>query len=325
MDYTCRTRALSTLVKNMTAGTIQLTHKLQRKEGQWNNKQKSDLIDSLLRKYPINPTYAIKENSTLYVIDGVQRLSTVRDYINNSFALSKDLDPVEVNGIEKDIAGKKFKKLDEETQEAITGAELQIYELIACSEKDVREMFRRQNAGKVLSNGQLRVVIESDELSNIICSLAKHPFIQKILTPAQKKKDLDKDIVREIIMLTEASDEYDFGSFRSKDIDAFIEYYNDNINEEKINILKSGLDRLNEAFGDDVKIKQTSIPMVCYGIYEVIMDNKNTEKYIDWLHNFIDTYDTNEEYKQYCNGAGTAGSDMVKGRLQYFSDVIQEL
>ena len=95
MDYTSKTRSLQSLVKDMNKGTINLSHKLQRPEGQWNRKQKSDLIDSLLRHYPINPTYAIvEEDGTLSVIDGVQRLSTIRDYIENIFALSKNINAV---------------------------------------------------------------------------------------------------------------------------------------------------------------------------------------------------------------------------------------
>ena len=56
MDYTAKTRSLQSLVKDMNKGTINLSHKLQRPEGQWNRKQRTDLIDSLLRHYPINPT-----------------------------------------------------------------------------------------------------------------------------------------------------------------------------------------------------------------------------------------------------------------------------
>ena len=133
MDYTCRTRSLSSLIKDISNGNIQLTHKLQRKEGQWNTRQKSDLIDSLLRHYPINPTYAIKEEGILSVIDGVQRLSTVRDYLNDGFALSKTLEPIKMGEEEKEIAGKKFSKLDEEIQAAIKSSELQLYELTECT------------------------------------------------------------------------------------------------------------------------------------------------------------------------------------------------
>lgn len=95
MDYTCRTKTLQALNKYMIKNTILLSHKLQRPEGQQNNKQKTDLIDSLLRKYPVNPTYAIKEDSNvLSVIDGIQRLSTIRDFLADKFALSKDMEPV---------------------------------------------------------------------------------------------------------------------------------------------------------------------------------------------------------------------------------------
>lgn len=39
MDYTSKTRSLQSLVKDMNKGTINLSHKLQRPEGQWNRKQ----------------------------------------------------------------------------------------------------------------------------------------------------------------------------------------------------------------------------------------------------------------------------------------------
>ncbi len=113
--------------------------------------------------------------------------------------------------------------------------------------------------------------------------------------------------------------------YRSEDLNEFVEYYNDNINREKIEILTSALDKLNDSFDEGVKIKATSIPMVCWGMYRVIKDKKNTQKYLEWLHNFIDTYDTNEEYRQYCNGAGTAGAVMVEGRLNYFKEAIKNM
>lgn len=327
MDYTCRTKTLQAIVRDMSntkKRKIVLEHKLQRKEGQWNKNQKSDLIDSLLRKYPINPTYAVKENDVLAIIDGVQRLSTIRDYIDNKFSLSKQLEPVSISGESKEIAGKKFSKLDEDTREALLSMELQIYEITDYTEKDVREMFRRQNAGKPLTSGQLMVVKESDELSDIIYSLTSHPFFDKVISDTQRKKDLDKDIAREILMLTELSNEYDFGSFKSKDIDAFIEYYSENINTEKISVLLQSMNKLDEHFTESIKVKQTSLPMLVYGMYKVIKNDKNTTKYLEWLDKFIETYDQNKDYLQYC-GVGTANSDMVKGRLKYFTDSIRNM
>ena len=198
MDHTCRTKTLQALNKAMQKENILLSHKLQRPEGQWSRKQKTDLIDSLLRKYPINPSYGIKENGIISIIDGVQRLSCVRDFLSDKFALSKDMEPVVVNGEEISLAGMKFSKLDDDTKDAILSSELQVYELTECTEKDVREMFRRQNAGKPLNGKQLRVIHESDEFSEIVYSLATHPFMNKLTekSKTQRKNGTDRDLDR---------------------------------------------------------------------------------------------------------------------------------
>lgn len=126
-------------------------------------------------------------------------------------------------------------------------------------------------------------------------------------------------------MLTEMGDGSEPISFRSKDIDAFIDYYNDNIHSDKIKTLKTALDELDKAFEENVKIKQTSIPMVCYGMYKVVDSKKDSAKYVAWLKKFVETYDTNEEYLKYCNGGGTASAEMVKGRLKYFEDAVKKM
>lgn len=321
MECTCKTKTLQALSMNMQRGNLLLTHKLQRREGQWSPKMKSELIDSLLRSYPINPTYCVRDNGELYTIDGVQRLSCIRDYLDNKFALSKILEPVIINGKEKEIAGKKFNKLDEETQEALLACELQVYEITEYTDKEIRQMFSRQNSGKKLNNTQLRTSLESDEFREVIYSLTSHPFFAKCFTKTQLKNDTDKDTVRQILMLTEQSNDYDFGSFRSNDINKFVVGYQEHINYDKIELIKQALDKLDESF-EEIKIKQLSIPMCIYGMYRIIKDNKDTGKYVEWLKDFLATYETNEDYLQYC-GSGTSSSEAVKGRLNYFRDAIK--
>ncbi len=321
MDYTCRTKTLQALNKAMEKGTILLSHKLQRPEGQWNRKQKTDLIDSLLRKYPINATYAIKENGVLSVIDGVQRLSCVRDFIANKFALSKDMEPVTVNEEEKSLAGLKFNKLDEDTKDAILNAELQMYELTDCSEKDVREMFRRQNAGKPLNSKQLRIVHESDMFSDAIYSLATHPFMDKLMTNTQRKNGTDRDIIIQALMLIETNQENEFLSFRTKDIDTFVLDYSDSIATEKIEMLSNAMNKFNEAF-EEIKIPVTSIPMILYSGYRIQKDKKSFSKLVDLINEFLIGYEVNEEYKQYVL-SGTSSQENVRGRFNWWRDKIK--
>ncbi len=323
MDYTCRTKTLQALVKAMDKGTILLSHKLQRPEGQWNRKQKTDLIDSLLRKYPINPTYAIKEVGISSVIDGVQRLSCVRDFILDKFALSKDMESVVVNDEEKFLAGLKFSKLDDDTKDAILNSELQVYELTDCTEKDVREMFRRQNAGKPLNGKQLRVIHESDEFSEIVYSLATHSFMDKLMTKAQRKNGTDRDLIIQTLMLMETSQENDFTSFRTNDIDAFVVNYSDSISQDKVDMLEMALDKYDEVF-EKIKIPITSISFILYSGYRIIKDNKDFSSLVELVNDFLNNYDSNEEYKQYVQ-SGTSSSENVRGRLDWWRERIKTL
>lgn len=321
MDYTCRTRSLTSLIKDISNGNIQLTHKLQRKEGQWNSKQKSELIDSLLRKYPINPTYGVKENGKIGIIDGVQRLSTIRDFIDNKFTLGKFLERVKINNNEYEIAGKRFKKLDEKVQEELINAELQVYELIDCTDKEVREMFARQNSGKPLSNTNKRSVLENEKVSKSINTLASHNFFTKIVTKTQSKSDLEKDIVRQVLMIVS---DYEISSFRSNDIDKFVVWLNDHIDDSILKQLTEALDKLDAAFPEFLKIKKLVAPLMIYGMYKAIIRKKSTQKYIIWLKKFIEQYDTNRDFLKYCESA-TASADMVKGRINYFTTAVNRL
>lgn len=322
MDFTCRTKTLQALNKAMEKETILLSHKLQRPEGQWNRKQKTDLIDSLLRKYPINATYAIKEDGILSVIDGVQRLSCVRDFIANKFALSKDMEPVIVNGEEKNLAGLKFNKLDEDTKDAILNSELQMYELTDCTEKDVREMFRRQNAGKPLNGKQLRIVHESDAFSDAVYSLATHPFMNKLMTNAQRKNGTDRDLIIQTLMLIETNQSNDYTSFRTKDIDVFVMDHSEEC-LGKIDVLKDVMDAFDTAF-DSIKIPVTSIPMVLYSGYSVKKGKKSFSKLVDIINKFLNDYDTNEEYKKFVV-SGTSSSENVSGRYFWWKEALKAI
>lgn len=324
-DLQVKTRALSSLLKDIAKNKYDFNHPLQRQSGQWNKLSMSKLIDSAIRLYPIYPALVVDNGDDTYgVIDGKQRLTIFTSYANNEFALHKSLSPVDIDGTEYEIAGKKFDKLDEEVKERFKAREFQLYIMTNATENDIREIFARINSSKGLTNTQKRTVVENEELAKVVFELKSHPVFTKLTTPTQRKKDEDKDIVRQVLMLSEMSNEYDFGSFRNEDINKFIERYNGNINYGKVETIKEAMTALDTAF-ETISVNKVTVPILLYGYYRIVKDKKGMQKWNDWVKNFIETYDTNEEYKQYCNGSGTASSEMVKGRLQYFRDAIREL
>lgn len=315
---------VQTIVNKIKRGEILFTHKLQRREGVWNRTQKSLLIDSLLRGYLVNPTYTVIEDKKQYVIDGVQRLSSVSDYIQGKFSLSKNLDPIVIDEGTYEIAGKKFKKLDERLQDNLMSAQLQVCEISEHTDKDVREMFRRLNSGKPLNSSQKLTPDMSDSLSNSVMDIMSEPFFDKVLTGAQLKSSVDLSIVVEILMLNENKNGYELTSFRKTDREKFIQYYNEKVDSKQIDTIKKSLSNLNDALSDDVKINKTSISFIGYAGCEVIRKKKSFSKFINIVQDFLKNYDNNERYKAFIQ-QGTASSESVKARLNYWDTIVRKL
>ncbi len=328
MKTASKERTLQWICNQHKKGNISFSHKLQRPIGQWSPKMKSLLIHSLLSGFPVNPIYIVDEGGTLYTLDGSQRTSTCISYINNEFALSKDTPNVFIQVTEDgesiskeyEIAGKKFKKLNEEVQSTLLACSLEFCTLSEYTDEEVKEMFRRQNTSKPLSGKLLRIVHESDQFSDAVYSLANHPFMEKLVTPTHRKNGTDRDLIIQTLMLICTNNENEFTSFRNRDIDVFVQDYSD-ASLEKVNTLTEAMDSFNESF-DEIKVPVTSIPMVLYSGYRVKKDKKSFSKLVEIVDEFLNGYDLNEEYKQYVQ-SGTSAQENVRGRLDWWRERIR--
>lgn len=161
-------------------GEYDFDHPLQRRDKQWNSLQRSELIETLILKIlPLPAIYAIEEKqdwgrdkleNRKVVLDGKQRLTTIRDFVNDKFALHKSIKPIEIDGEIYEVAGKKFSQLEEVIRDRITDNKMIIY---TCNENDIteaekKEVFRRLNNGKQLTNAQKNSVYLDEDLSRRI-------------------------------------------------------------------------------------------------------------------------------------------------------------
>ena len=81
------------------------------------------------------------------------------------------------------------------------------------------------------------------------------------------------------------------------------------------------MDKLNSSF-EEIKIPSTSIPMVFYSAYKVLKNKGSFSKLVSIINEFLNNYDTNEEYKQYVlNGTGSSAN--VSGRLNWWKNAIK--
>jgi len=158
-------------LKMVKGGNFVFTIPIQRNDV-WDVKRKSLLIDSLLKNYPINPFYVVKNGNVCNCIDGKQRSLTIKSFVDDEFALTGLSDA--------ELEGKKFSELDEDQQYEIMGYTLTVNRFDGIDDEEVREIMSRMNNGKALSGVELSR-IKAKTLS-VISGLGEHRLFMENLS-----------------------------------------------------------------------------------------------------------------------------------------------
>ena len=155
------------MLELMEQNLIELNPGYQRRSVWKDNKKKSLLIESLMLRIPIPAFYFYENEDGKYqVIDGQQRLTTIKEFVDGEFRLSK----LEYLGIEYNK--KKFEDLDTKYIQRIYRTQIAVNILDARSPKNViYDIFRRVNTGGVNLNPQ--------EMRNAICKQEVRDFLVK--------------------------------------------------------------------------------------------------------------------------------------------------
>lgn len=155
------------MLELMDQDLIELNPGYQRRRVWKDNKKKSLLIESLMLRIPIPAFYFYENEDGKYqVIDGQQRLTTIKEFVDGKFRL---------NGLEylgKEYNKRKFKDLDTKYIQRIYRTQIAVNILDARSPKNViYDIFRRVNTGGINLNPQ--------EMRNAICKQEVRDFLVK--------------------------------------------------------------------------------------------------------------------------------------------------
>ena len=151
MKVTRNLFTIADLVKWMDEKSLVVNRDYQRSPGLWPSNARSYFIDTILNGYPF-PKVTIRQTINLRtkqsyreIIDGQQRLTAIYDFVNNKFALSN---------VSKAYAKSKFLDLDEVNKQNLLSYEVSVDSIIAATEEEVLEIFRRMNSYNVPLNEQ---------------------------------------------------------------------------------------------------------------------------------------------------------------------------
>lgn len=143
----------------------------------WTRRQASKLIESFLLSIPVPVIYLARTHDGQYeVIDGLQRLTSAFDFLDNKFRLA-DL------GIRKELNGKRFKDLDRPGQNKLKNSVLRSFELPSATNTDIHFIvFERLNTGGTkLNEMEIRNCLYRGRLNDLIKELAAdEDFIRSV-------------------------------------------------------------------------------------------------------------------------------------------------
>lgn len=194
-----KTPSLDTLIKRISNGSIELNTEsyFQRKDDLWNATQQSRLIESILIRFPL-PAFFLdaSEDSKWLVVDGLQRLSSIRN-----FCVKKTLSLTNLEFLTQ-LNGKKWDDLPLDLHRLIEETTVVIFKIMPGTPTEVKfNVFKRINTGGlVLESQEIRHALFQGRPSRFIADLAKDPnFIAATSNSIRPDRMLDRDFANRFL------------------------------------------------------------------------------------------------------------------------------
>jgi uncharacterized protein with ParB-like and HNH nuclease domain len=199
IDISSKTPTIDLLIKRLKADPpeIDLYPDFQRADDLWDIGKQSRLIESLLIKFPLPAFYFDgTDNNKWLVVDGLQRLSAIRN-----FCINKTL---KLTGLEflKKLEGEGFDSLPRNLQRQIEEAQVTAYIINPGTPEEVKfNIFRRVNTGGLIMEPQeIRHAMNQGIPAIYVKELSQLPeFIDATQGAISPKRMLDREFVTRFI------------------------------------------------------------------------------------------------------------------------------
>ena len=197
---------METCIRRIEQGTILLNPDFQRNEV-WTEEKKSQLIESLMLRIPLPMFYVSADEKNNYtVVDGLQRLSTIRKYVIGDDYLAKKEGAKRGEGFRlkrlefwKNFEGKTFNELPPHIQNNILEAEFTFTIINPGTPEEVRRnIFKRLNTGGMpLSAQEIRNALYIGKSTVLLNELAVYEEFKAAAPMSYKKENRmeDKELI----------------------------------------------------------------------------------------------------------------------------------
>lgn len=209
---------MDAIIRRFKQGTIIMHPDFQREEV-WSKETKSRLIESLLLRIPITMFYvSADEEGKLTVVDGLQRLSAIRDFV-----LKEDFKPTNTKGLGDGMClqglefliqyeGMTFNELPIIMQNRINETEFTFTIINPGTPEEVkRNIFKRINTGgEGLKPQEIRNALYAGKATELLKTLATSPAFIKATTSSVRSNRMEsyEVVLRGIAFILRDADSY---------------------------------------------------------------------------------------------------------------------
>ncbi|MFZ5811229.1 MAG: DUF262 domain-containing protein [Thermodesulfobacteriota bacterium] len=211
IDIDIRQMSLDTLTKRIKENEIDLSPDFQRKEV-WKIDAKSKLIESILIRIPLPAFYMDgTDDDKWVVVDGLQRLSTIRDFIINGTLRLQQLEYL------TDLNNKTFQELPRQFQRRIEETQITAYIIKKGTPEEVKfNVFKRINTGGLpLSPQEIRHALNQGPSTQLLKELSEcHEFLKATCKSINPSRMDDREcILRALAFIITPYSSYKENSF----------------------------------------------------------------------------------------------------------------
>lgn len=273
-DKRVKDALMNSTVQNMfNRGELRKDHPLQRKPGRWNYSEKSGLIATVLKDEDIDSIKVCEQLTdsgvVLWVIDGLQRLTTLNLFLNNGFKIGKSIElpvityqSVRRDGkgnvikddygnyvyeiVEYDLRGRFYRELPEELREKFNNYKIDLVKHLDCTDEEIGYHIRRYNKQKSM-NASENAVTFLDNIAKEVkwISLNNRFFKNDTYRELERNNGTIERIIIESVMCMFHLDKW---QKQSKKIG---KYLNMNSSKQEFDKLNDNLNRLEAIYSDE--------------------------------------------------------------------------
>lgn len=285
------------LLNMFKRGQLNKNHPLQRHADRWKLIAKSGLVSTIIKGEDLDSLKICEQilNETdfiLWLIDGLQRLTTLEEYKNGAFRISKNLEMPfvyyqqcineEMKVVKYDLRGKRFKDLPEELQDAFDSYPIEVVKHLDCTDEEIAYHIARYNR-QTSMNAEEKNILPMSNIATYIKNTTNNDFFKDYgnYTESEIKNGKLNRTVYETITIMFHSDKYTRGQ-------ALLKHLNENANKEEFDTLNNELDTLANIIDEETgKLFNVKNSFLFFSLFHKFLDYKiEPARFNDFLLEF---------------------------------------